>query len=133
MNSIKTILIIEDNCESLLLYGEILRSEDFTVIETEDGQAAIDFLEGANVLPDLIIMDLTFPKMTAEEFVSCVKTQPRLVNIPILVISGHVDTEERAVALKANGFIKKPFDLDLFVSTIQKIINANPTHHEASI
>jgi CheY-like chemotaxis protein len=133
MNSIKTILIIEDNCESLLLYGEILRDEDFTVIETEDGQAAIDFLEGADVLPDLIIMDLTFPKMTAEEFVSGVKARPRLANIPILVISGHVDTEERSIALKAKGYIKKPFDLELFVSTIKNIINSSPGHHEASV
>jgi CheY-like chemotaxis protein len=133
MKSIKTILIIEDNFESLLLYGEILRDEDFTVIETQDGKEAIDFLEQNNVLPDLIIMDLTFPRMTAEEFVAVVKAQSHLANIPILVISGHVDTEERAAALKANGHIKKPFDLEFFVSKVNNIINLNPGHHVASV
>ena len=133
MNSIKTILIIEDNCESLLLYGEILRAEAFTVFETQDGKEAIDFLDENTVLPDLIIMDLTFPRMTSEEFVAGVKSRPHLAHIPILVISGHVDTEERAIALKANGHIKKPFDLELFISTINKIISLNPGHYEASV
>lgn len=132
MNSTKTILIIEDNCEALQLYGEILRSENFQVIEAAHGKAALECLSEQELLPDLIIMDLTFPYMTAEEFVASLRSDESWQSIPLLVISGHVDTEERSIALKASGFLKKPFDLENLFSAINRIINIRPDHHEAS-
>ena len=121
MNSIKTILIIEDNQETLLLYGEILRSEKFNVIETTNGGRALEVLKTSPILPDLILMDLTFPYpfMSAEDFVSSLRGNQAWRTIPILIISGQIDIEERSRALKANGLIKKPFDLDQFVGTVK--------------
>lgn len=122
MSSTKTILIVEDNLDSREIYGEILRDENFTVIETEHGQEALDYLEthGDN-LPSLIIMDLTFPHMTAQEFVAGLNANETLKEIPVLVISGQVDTKEISIQLKAKGFIRKPFDMDPFVETIKKL------------
>ena len=118
MNTTKTILIIEDNPDSLNLYGEILRSEGFNVIGTAHGKAALKCLEETQVVPDLILMDLTFPFMTAEEFVSGLRSIQGCKKIPIIVISGQIDVENRTNALKANDFIQKPFDLEVFLSKV---------------
>jgi response regulator RpfG family c-di-GMP phosphodiesterase len=118
MNTTKTILIIEDNPDSLNLYGEILRSEGFNVIETAHGKAALKCLEETQVVPDLILMDLTFPFMTAEEFVSGLRSIQSCEKIPIIVISGEIDVQNRTTALKANDFIQKPFDLEVFLSKV---------------
>ena len=123
MNTTKTILIIEDNPESLNLYGEILRSEGFSVIETPHGKAALKSLEERQVIPDLILMDLTFPFMTAEEFVSGLRSIQSCKKIPIIVISGQMDIQKRTTALKANDFIQKPFDLDLFLTKVSGMVS----------
>lgn len=125
MNSIKTILIIEDNVDSILLYGEILRGENFHVVETADGKQATEFLENNHIIPDLIIMDLSFPHMTAEEFVANLRSRASWANIPLLVISGHVETQERARGLNANGFLKKPFDLEEFISAVKTLASSS--------
>jgi CheY-like chemotaxis protein len=118
----KKILILEDDSESRLLYEEILNGENFTTVGAQDGRAALESLDSEKELPDIILMDLTFPLMTAEEFVSAVRSNQRYKDIPLLVISGHVDTEERALALKANGFLKKPFDIDQLIDSINKAL-----------
>lgn len=121
MSSPKLILIIEDNLDSRQIYGEILRDEAFNVIETEHGLEALEYLaEPSNQLPNLIIMDLTFPHMTAQEFVNRLNAKAEWRAIPLIVISGQVDTSEQAHALNAKGFMKKPFDMDPFIELIKK-------------
>ena len=126
----KTILIIEDNEEAILLYGEILRAENFEVIETSHGKEALAWLDSAQTVPDLIMMDLSFPHMSAKEFVTQLRQQEIFRQIPVLVISGNVETQELARGLNASGFIIKPFDLDDFVSTVKRIIQSprDPIH-----
>ncbi len=124
MNAIKTILIIEDNEESLFLYGEILRAENLNIVDVLDATSALTFLNEKHIVPDLIIMDLSFPHMSAEEFVQTLRNgKSDWLEIPILVISGHLDTQERARALNANGFLRKPFDLDQFLNTIKALVH----------
>ena len=118
----KKILIIEDNEEAILLYGEILLAENFDVIETSHGKEALAWLDSAQAVPDLIMMDLSFPHMTAKAFITQLRQQENFRQIPVLVISGNVDTQELARGLNASGFILKPFDLDEFVSTVKRII-----------
>lgn len=114
----KTILIIEDNADSLYLYNEILKSENFNVICTGNGPDALKYLNEKKDLPHLIILDLNFPFMTAQEFIQILKSEVNWVKIPIIIISGQMDTQQRSVELKADGFIVKPFELDEFISTV---------------
>lgn len=123
INSAKTILIIEDNLDSRELYAEILRDEKFEVIETEHGTEALNYLKVHPEIPDLIIMDLTFPHMTALEFITGLKSQPQWENIPVLVVSGQIDTKEQSLRLKAKGYLHKPFDIDPFIKKVKTLIH----------
>lgn len=121
MEERKSILIIEDNLDNREIYAEILRDENFDVIEVEHGKEALEYLGQHKEIPDLIIMDLTFPHMTAKEFVHDLHQRKEWFDIPILVVSGQVDTKEQAEDLHAQGFIKKPFNIDPFVSAIKSL------------
>lgn len=127
MNSIKTILIIEDHDDSRMLYGEILRMDHFEVIETEDGAEAINYLS-QHPRPDLIIMDLNFPKMSAQEFRNKLLSHDEWKNIPVLIISGQWDLIDKAEELRVAGYIKKPFDMDPFIQTIRKLVGRQDDH-----
>lgn len=118
----QTILIIEDDEASRMMYNEILSMEDFNVIEAEDGHAALNYLEN-NPNPELILMDLTFPNMTSKDFVANLKQNPHTANIPYIFISGQGEIRERADELAALKYLKKPFDLDDFVNMVRTTLH----------
>jgi CheY-like chemotaxis protein len=123
MSASKTILIVEDNLDSRQIYSEILRDENFNVVETEHGKEALEYLEThSDNLPHLIVMDLTFPHMTAKEFVAGLNSRIDWKGIPLLVISGQVDIKEISIELKAKGYLRKPFNMDPFVKAIKNLV-----------
>jgi CheY-like chemotaxis protein len=118
----QTILIIEDDEASRMMYNEILSMEDFNVVEPEDGHAALSFLEN-NPNPELILMDLTFPNMTSKDFVTTLRHNPNTANIPYIFISGQGEIREKAEELDALTYLKKPFDLDDFVNLVRTTLH----------
>jgi two-component system, chemotaxis family, response regulator Rcp1 len=87
-----------------------------------DGEDALAYVhkEGkyANVsTPDLILLDLSLPKVSGLEVLKAIKSTPHLTHIPIVVASGEENPEHvRAVyALNGNCFMRKPQDLTQFL------------------
>lgn len=115
----QTILIIEDDEASRMMYSEILSMENYKVVEAEDGHIALDYLKN-NPKPNLILMDLTFPNMTPEQFVNDLKQNPQTADIPYIFISGQGSIEDQAEEMKALTFLKKPFDLDDFINIVKE-------------
>jgi DNA-binding response OmpR family regulator len=91
----QTILIIEDDEASRMMYNEILSMEDFNVVEAEDGHAALSYLEN----------------------------NPNTANIPYIFISGQGEIREKAEELDALTYLKKPFDLDDFVNLVRTTLH----------
>lgn len=117
----QTILIIEDDEASRMMYSEILEMENYHVVEAEDGKIALDYLKN-NPKPNLILMDLTFPNGTPEQFVHGLKQNPQTADIPYIFISGQGSIEDQAEEMKALTFLRKPFDLDEFISIVKNHI-----------
>ena len=115
----QTILIIEDDEASRMMYNEILTLENYNVIEAQDGHSALKYLN-SHPNPHLILMDLTFPNMTSKEFVDTLKRNPLTASIPYIFISGQGTIREQAQDLGALTYLKKPFDLDDFVNLVKK-------------
>ncbi len=106
------ILIVEDEKALLNVLKAKLKSEGFEVITAENGSVAFDVLE--NETPDLIYLDIVMPEMNGFEFMKRIKSNDRLKNIPIYVLTnlsgeGDMHTMEQ---LNADGYLVKT-DLDL--------------------
>lgn len=124
------ILSIEDNDGDARLTLEAFKEgkviNNLTVIH--DGAEALAYLRQqgkyANaVVPDLILLDLNLPKMDGREVLSAIKTDRRLMSIPVVVLttSASQDDIARAYHHHANCYITKPVDLDQFLRVIQSI------------
>lgn len=94
-----------------------------------DGREALDFLrrEGARFAdaprPDLILLDLNMPRLDGREFLSAIKQDASLRDIPVVVLTTS-DVERDVVAsygLGAAGYITKPVDLDQFMQAIGQV------------
>ena len=105
----KHILIVEDNDINRIMLGEIL-SEEYQVLEAENGKVALDILMEYKDKINLILLDLMMPVMDGYAFLEHVKQDEELALIPVIVMT-QGDSEEDEVSALAHGatdFVPNP-------------------------
>lgn len=107
----KRILVVEDNPDNRILITDVLSSLSYEVLIAEDGQEGVDLAESE--VPDLILMDLSLPKVDGWAATQQIKEKPALAHIPIIALTAHAMVGDREKALQAgcNDYISKPIDL----------------------
>lgn len=125
------ILLVEDNLGDILLTREAFRKSKLAnhVTVAEDGEQALAMLRRQEAFkdqprPDLILLDLNLPKVDGGEVLQQIKADPRLRDIPVVILSGsHAQMEvARSYALHANAHIVKPVNfqrLQEIIATIE--------------
>ncbi|MGH1485654.1 MAG: response regulator [Cellvibrionaceae bacterium] len=124
------ILMVEDNPGDVELTREALATGKFrnNLHITEDGEKALDFLyqrgEFTNApRPDLVLLDLNLPKVSGREVLADVKSNDKLMSIPVVVLSSSEDARdiEATYELNANSFVTKPVRIEDFLQVAQAI------------
>ena len=64
-------------------------------------------------------MDLWIPKIGGENAISLMRDDTSTSHIPIILFSANEDIEKISTKVKANGYLKKPFDISIFMQTIE--------------
>ena len=115
----KTILIVEDVELNRDLLVQLLE-DDYSLVVAADGAAALE--RAAEARPDLILMDLSLPKLDGWEATRRLKADPALSRIPVIVLSAHAmrGHEERARMSGCDDFITKPLDESVLFEKIAK-------------
>lgn len=118
------ILLVEDNAADAELVKERLKADGllnrFNWCKT--GESALETLEmsSADVLPDLILLDLGLPGMSGQELLNEIKQRPALRQIPIVILTASEAGADiqRTHQLGAGAFVTKPVGLDGFKKII---------------
>ena len=119
------ILIVEDNEMNRDMLSRRLERKGFNVVMAEDGQKGVDMSKSEN--PDLILMDLSLPKMDGWTATKHIKGNDELKSIPIIALSAHAMEEHKKRALESgcNDYDTKPVDIDRLLSKISKQLGTN--------
>ncbi|MGH7739311.1 MAG: response regulator [bacterium] len=120
------VLLVEDNPGDVILIREVFKSSKrpIEVSRAADGLEALDYLKGRGAFqdaprPDLILLDLNMPKKSGFEVLEEIKSDPKLSEIPVVVLTNSkLDTDVgQAYESNANFYMVKPSDLErLFVA-----------------
>jgi CheY-like chemotaxis protein len=107
----KRILVVEDNPDNRTLITDVLVSMNYEVIDAEDGEQGI--AQAEKEVPDLILMDLSLPKMDGWAAAQIIKQNTALAHIPIIALTAHAMVGDREKALEAgcDDYVSKPIDL----------------------
>ena len=112
----KRILVVDDNDQTLQLIGYILRGQGYEVINATSGMEAMKIAGGDR--PDLVVLDLMMPDMDGLEVCRRMRADPKLAQLPIVILTAKAHPSERAEGLRAGAddYITKPVDpVDLAV------------------
>jgi CheY-like chemotaxis protein len=121
---LRFILLVEDNAADANLVEEVIAEEQLPcALEVlRDGAKAMDFLERVDrdetqPRPDLVLLDLNLPLVSGEQVLKRIRLSPRCEDTKILIVSSSntLSDRERAMALGATGYFRKPSSLDQFL------------------
>ena len=103
----------------------LLEMAGHNVVEATDGEQAVSVALSEH--PDLILMDLSLPKLDGLAATRRIREQQDLSDVPIVAVSAHDGAESREAALAAgcNEYVTKPIDFDQLNNIISRFL---PNH-----
>jgi two-component system OmpR family response regulator len=118
MNQHATVLVVDDDPDTVETMRDILEEEGHTVLSARNGREALEV--ALRSVPDLVLLDLDMPVMDGRAFLEAVRRTPELSGITVVVLSGAVDGSMPCES------VQKPLRLDTLLGLIERVANAAP-------
>ena len=118
-----SILIVNDVPEHLELMNILLRKAGYSVLTAEDGYEGFNLAKEEH--PDLVISDVSMPRVNGLEFCRLLRADDELRSIPILLVSAlRKDTESVVAGLQAGAddYLEVPFDYTHLVAKVARLL-----------
>ncbi|MEO8163934.1 MAG: response regulator [Betaproteobacteria bacterium] len=114
-----TLLIVDDKPQNLRLISDFLAEQGFELMLTRSGAQALDKIELA--MPDLVLLDVTMPKMDGFEVCRRLKSNARTASLPVIFMTALDDTAHKVEGfhLGAADYITKPIQREELLARIQ--------------
>ena len=113
------VLVVEDEGDIRDDVAEVLRDEGYLVSTAANGQEALEHLQGGE-RPCLILLDLMMPQMDGFEFRAKQVADDALASIPVVLVSGANNVQQRAADMNVGGYLLKPFRLNDLLTTVAR-------------
>src|SRR5688572_4063152 len=118
-----TVLVVNDIPEQLWLMDSLLRKAGYEVITAGDGREGFDVAKAKS--PDVVISDVSMPRVNGIEFCRLIRQDAELRSIPILLVSAHRrDTESVIEGLEsgADDYLELPFDSTRLIAKVSRLL-----------
>jgi CheY-like chemotaxis protein len=125
------ILLVEDDDDHAMIIGRWLAKVDLksNVQRVSDGIEALAFVKKAppyhlSFRPDLVLLDLKLPRLSGHEVLQSIKSNPDLLDIPVVVLTTSEDRRdiEKAYKSHANSYLVKPSDSEEFCKMMNLLL-----------
>jgi two-component system cell cycle response regulator len=125
------VLIVDDEPMSVRLLSAQLKSTGWVTQEARGGEEAIRLARENQ--PDVILMDVMMPGVSGYEATKCLKGDPKTTHIPIILITGLRDVQDRLNGLEAGAdeFLSKPVDSTELIVRINNLLKLR--HYEEQL
>jgi CheY-like chemotaxis protein len=124
MDPAGNVLIVEDDAATREMLARLLATQGFHTVAAEDGLEALHLLRTvkhrAPHIPCLVLLDLRMPRLGGSEFRRAQLGDPTVASVPVALMSGAADLEQRARALGAVATVSKPIDFDELLTVVRR-------------
>jgi len=134
MQSLKPVLVVEDNAEDFTAMGRAFRKQALPnpVLRCENGDQALEYLQGYGkvqgwppTLPAIMLLDLNLPGTDGRAVLDAVKHDPHLCSIPVIIFSSSANARdvEECYRLGANSYLTKPIEYAALEQKLHLMMN----------
>jgi len=125
------VLIIDDNPDILDLLEATLQDE-FELIKASSGNEALEKLKAEN--PNFLVLDYVLPDLKGPEICKIIRKDPLFLNVPILMLTGKGEVEDKVTGLEAGAddYMLKPFDPQELIARVRMLIRRSAANLDAN-
>lgn len=122
----KRVLVVEDEDNIAIALDYLLTREGYVHDRVANGGEALGRI--IETMPDLVLLDVMLPEVSGYEICQSVRLDPALASVKILMMTARGSAIERrkGLALGADGFISKPFELKELREEVKRLLTAEP-------
>jgi chemosensory pili system protein ChpA (sensor histidine kinase/response regulator) len=126
------VMVVDDSITMRKVTGRVLERHDFEVNTAKDGVDALEKLHEQRV-PDLMLLDIEMPRMDGYEVASHVRNDPRVADVPIIMITSRVGDKHRARAIElgVDDYLGKPYQESQLLDAIEPLVLARRRQERA--
>ena len=127
LHSPLTIMIVDDSPSMRHVTTKLIKNAGWETVVAKDGLEALEILQTAKGLPDIILTDVEMPRMNGYELLAALKQQENLREIPVIMITSRSGDKhhQKAVELGVSEYLTKPFDDAKLIDIINKLTQSN--------
>ena len=118
----KRIFVVDDDHEVRSCIQELLEEESYEVETAIDGVDALDHLGHQRNVYDMILLDVTMPRLNGLQVLQTLQEQDSTLLRSIVVLSGDEEALQQAAGMGVGNTLKKPFDLDVLLALVGRAI-----------
>jgi signal transduction histidine kinase len=128
-----TILVIDDNELNCEVVQDLLQSDGYRVMVATGGKEGIHQIEVLH--PHLVLLDLMMPDVSGDDVMRHVKSQDRLRDIPIILITARANDEDKllGLGLGADDYLAKPLVPDELRLRVRNILVRYDDNHRLAM
>lgn len=115
----KTVLVVEDEEDIRFLLRAVLESEGYRVAEATTGADAVSI--ALEIVPQLILMDISLPLLDGLSATRQIKAQETLRDVPVIAVSAYHTARRRAVRAGCSDLIGKPVDIEELKAMVRQL------------
>jgi len=122
------VMVVDDSITMRKVTGRVLERNNFEVLTAKDGIDALERM--ADVVPDLMLLDIEMPRMDGYELATAMKADPRLRNVPIAMITSRTGEKhrQRAFDLGVNRYLGKPYQEPELMRNVYELLGIERGH-----
>jgi CheY-like chemotaxis protein len=117
----KQIMIVDDDVDNMELMQLVLECAGYDVQGSTYGKA-IQLVQPGD-LPDLILMDVKQAEDKGHAICTYLKNNEQTRAVPIIMLSAYIPVRKLRKAYPADDFLAKPFELDIFLDKVEKLLS----------
>lgn len=116
------ILIADDHEANRDILGQRLKAQGYDLVEAEDGEQTLQAV--LQHQPDLILLDVTMPKLDGFEVCRRLRSDPQYPYVPVILVTAKTETRDIVAGLNAGGdeYLTKPVDQAALVARVRSIL-----------
>ena len=127
-NVVPLVMVVDDSITMRKVTGRVLGRQGFEVMTAKDGIDALEQMEER--VPDLMLLDIEMPRMDGYELAAEMKHNPRLRQVPIVMITSRTGDKhrQRAFDLGVNRYLGKPYQETELLRNVSELLGLGREH-----
>jgi chemosensory pili system protein ChpA (sensor histidine kinase/response regulator) len=122
------VMVVDDSVTMRTVTGRVLERHNFEVATAKDGIDALERM--VDVVPDLMLLDIEMPRMDGYELATHMKADPRLKDVPIVMITSRTGDKhrQRAMDIGVDRYLGKPYQEPELMRNVYELLRIERRH-----